>query len=437
MKETGDLRAAARELQQASLSAVDPAAAVRCHLRREGATLVSEGKRYDLSRLKRTYLAAIGKAAVPMADAAAGLLGNDLTAGVVVTKVQHYDSARVCLPEAITVVEAGHPIPDENSLLGARAIVDLLQRAGRDDLVLFLVSGGGSALMSLPVNGITLESLRSLTGALLRSGATIGEINTVRKHLSQVKGGHLARIAHPARVLALVLSDVVGDPLDMIASGPAVPDPTSVKDAEDVLLRYGDPVPGVGSLLCETPKPGDPVFSGVRHLVVGSNRQAALAAAKRATELGFNTLLLGTFVEGEAREVARVAAGLAKSVRVNGDPVSPPACLVMGGETTVTIRGTGKGGRNQELALAAALALEGWSGLLVLALASDGGDGPTDAAGAVITGETVARARALGIDARAALANNDSYLFFDALGDLVKTGPTGTNVNDLLFVLVR
>jgi len=232
---------------------------------------------------------------------------------------------------------------------------------------------------------------------------------------------------------------VVGDPLDVIASGPTVPDPTTAADAQAILERYRirSLPPFQGGVFQETPKPGDPAFERVQHVVVGSNRLAALAAVEQARQLGFSALLLSTYVEGEAREVAKVAAALAKGTHTHGDPLSPPAGLVWGGETTVTVRGEGKGGRNQELALAAALALDGWPGVLVMALATDGTDGPTDAAGAVITGETVSRARALGLDPMAALEANDSYSFFDALGDLLRTGPTGTNVNDLLLVLVE
>jgi hydroxypyruvate reductase len=270
---------------------------------------------------------------------------------------------------------------------------------------------------------------------LLRSGAPIYEVNTVRKHCSQIKGGQLARLVAPASLVTLVLSDVVGDSLAVIASGPTVPDPTTVDDAVAVLERRGIHV-GIPGLFRETPKPGDPVFERTQHVLVGSNRLAAAAAVERAREMGFNALLLSTHVEGEAREVARVAAALAKSVRAHGTLVAPPACLIWGGETTVTVRGNGQGGRNQELALAAALALDGWPEILVAALATDGRDGPTDAAGAIATGDTVARARALGLSAQAALATNDSYPFFKALGDLLRTGPTGTNVNDLLFVLV-
>ena len=432
-----DLRAIATELQQAALAAVEPAAAVRQHLHREGDALIVAGRHYDLRDYERVFVVGGGKAAVPMAAAVSDIMAERLTEGVVVTKYGH-TQGRPASGFKVQVTEAGHPVPDENGVRGAQAMADLAGRATERDLVICLISGGGSALLTLPTPGLGLANLQILTDALLRSGATINEMNTVRKHWSRIKGGHLAHLVAPATLVTLVLSDVVGDPLDVIASGPTVPDPTTVADARAVLERYGI-YRGEEALLeeifQETPKPGDPVFERVQHVVVGSNRLAALAAVEKARQLGLNALLLSTYVEGEAREVAKVAAALAKGMRIHGDPLSPPACLVWGGETTVTIHGTGKGGRNQELALAAALALDGWPGMLVMALATDGTDGPTDAAGAVVSGETVARARSLGLDPRAALADNDSYPFFDALGDLLRTGPTGTNVNDLLFVL--
>jgi hydroxypyruvate reductase len=312
-----------------------------------------------------------------------------------------------------------------------------------------LISGGGSALATWPVEGVSLADLQVATDALLRSGATINELNAVRKHLDRVKGGGIARIAGAkrAQVLSLILSDVVGDPLDVIASGPTSPDSTTFADAWKVIESRGlaENIPsairehllaGRRGEIQDTPKPGDALFERVQNVIVGSNRQAAQAAVKRAEELGFNALLLSTFVEGEAREVARVAAALAKEVVRYDQPVKKPACLVWGGETTVTVHGKGKGGRNQELALAAAIALDGWNGVLVKALGTDGTDGPTDAAGAIATGGTVVRARALGIDASVMLADNDAYHFFAPLGDLIITGPTGTNVNDLFFILV-
>ena len=428
-----DLHAVAVELQRSALAAVEPGAAVRQHLRRQGDLVYVGDRSYDLDEYEHVYVVGGGKAAVPMAAAVAEVLGDRLTRGLVVTKVGHTGSGPP-LP-SLEVLEAGHPVPDGNSVRGAQAIADLARRATERDLIVCLISGGGSALLTLPVPGLGLDDLQELTDALLRSGATINELNTVRKHCSSFKGGNLARLAAPAGLVTLVLSDVVGDPLDVIASGPTVPDPTTTADAQEILDRYsiwaGRTVP-----FQETPKPGDSVFEQVHHVIVGSNRQAAVAALERARQLGFNGLLLSTYVEGEAREVARVAAALAKGVRSHGDPVPAPACLVWGGETTVTIRGDGKGGRNQELALAAALALEGWPGVMLVPLATDGTDGPTDAAGALVTGETVARARSLGLDPLAALMANDSHTFFDKLGDLIRTGPTGTNVNDLLFLLV-
>jgi hydroxypyruvate reductase len=375
-----------------------------------------------------------------MAATIADLLEGCQSIGTVVTKYGHtpQETRRRCSAAGIEIIEAGHPVPDENSVRGAKAIADLAHQATERDLAICLISGGGSALLTLPVPGLSLTTLQALTDALLRSGATINELNTVRKHCSLIKGGHLARLVAPARLVTLVLSDVVGDPLDVIASGPTVPDSTRIMDAQGVLERYGTPwgfEPPEGFRLHETPKLGEPAFDRVQHVIVGSNRLAALAAMEQARQLGFNSLLLSTYVEGEAREVARVAAALAKGIRAHNDPVPAPACLVWGGETTVTVRGAGQGGRNQELALAVALALDGWSDVLVMALATDGTDGPTDAAGAIVTGNTVARALALGLDPLASLEANDSYAFFDSLGDLIQTGPTGTNVNDLLFIL--
>jgi len=429
-----DLHAIAANLEQTALAAVAPGAAVRCQVYLEGDALIVAGRRYDLSEYERVLVIGGGKAAVPMTAAVADILGSRVHAGVVVTKYGHSTSESPI--SGIQILEAGHPVPDENSVRGAQAIADLARQATKRDLILCLISGGGSALLTLPVPGITLSDLQAITDALLRSGATINELNTVRKHWSRIKGGNLARLVAPATLITLVLSDVVGDPLDVIASGPTVPDPTTVTDGQAVLDRYGI-WPHRSVPFQETPKPGDPAFERVQHVLVGSNRLAALAAVEKARQLGLNALLLSTYVEGEAREVGRIAAALAKGIRTHGDPLPSPACLVWGGETTVTVRGEGQGGRNQELALAAALALDGWPGVLVMALATDGTDGPTDAAGAIATGETVARARQLGLDPQAALSANDSYTLFDALGDLVRTGPTGTNVNDLLFVVVE
>ncbi|MFL7810831.1 MAG: glycerate kinase, partial [Anaerolineae bacterium] len=282
----------------------------------------------------------------------------------------------------------------------------------------------------------------------LRCGATINEINAVRKHCSQIKGGQLARAAYPATVIALLLSDVVGNPLDVIASGPTVPDTSTFAEAQAVIDRYQieDVLPhsirahlrdGLEGRVAETPKAGDPAFERIRTTVIGSNAIAARAARAEAEAMGYHTLLLSTYIEGEAREVAKVFAAVGKSLVAEGWPLSLPACVIAGGETTVTVRGDGKGGRNQELALAAAIALQGWEGVTLVTLATDGTDGPTDAAGAIVDGETVMRAQALDLPAGDYLSRNDAYTFFDRLNDLIRTGPTNTNVNDLVFVLAQ
>lgn len=461
-------RQQAAEIMTAALQAVDPGQAVRRHLRREGNWLHVAGQRYDLSEFERFFVVGGGKAGSPMALAVADLLGDRLTAGVVnvrhgyaASRWQVSFGAHLSLPALQTdlpdhlgspdprldIVEAGHPVPDAAGLAGAERIFRLLDGLTERDLVICLISGGGSALLPLPAAGITLDDLQALTTLLLRSGATINEFNAVRKHCSRLKGGQLARRAAPAALVCLILSDVVGRPLDTIASGPTVADPTTFADAYGVLERYGilGAVPdsivahlrrGLAGEIAETPKPGDPCFRRVQNLIIGDNRMAARAAQAQAQALGFRSQVLTTYVEGEAREVAKVCAALAKEMVESGAPLAPPACLILGGETTVTVRGQGKGGRNQELALAAALALDGWERTMVVSLATDGSDGPTDAAGAVATGSTLARARALGLDPVAHLANNNAYPFFAALGDLIFTGPTNTNVNDLNLVLV-
>lgn len=432
-------------IREAALRAVDPARAVQAHLHLAEGRLWIAGTPLELAQRQRILVLAVGKAAIPMAQAAGEILGAALTAGIVVTKTGH--AAGAVLSPALRVFEAEHPTPGVTGQQAATEIIRLLADVTPQDLVLVLLSGGASALLPTPAEGLTLEDLQATTTLLLRSGATIVELNAVRKHLSRLKGGQLARLAAPAPVAALILSDVVGDPLDVIASGPTTPDPTTYADAWRILERYKlllrvpeavqrHLAAGVAGKLPETPKSDDPCFAQVQNHVIASNRAAAQAAAQAATESGYRALLLSTFVEGEAREVAKVAVALMRSVRQHGDPFPPPACLLWGGETTVTVRGSGTGGRNQELALAAALALDGLPHAALMALATDGTDGPTDAAGAVVDGETAARARALGLDLHTALDNNDAYPALDAVDALLRTGPTGTNVNDLLVMLV-
>jgi len=430
-------------VQQAALAAVDPGTAVRRHVQLRGDLLTVGEREYDLVSIDRIWVVGGGKAATAMVAALAQILGPRLYGGLVVTKAGYRDSSLDT--GSVEVVEAGHPVPDDAGMQGARRMAELLGAVTGRDLVLAVISGGGSALLTLPAAGLDLSDLQGATDLLLRAGATIVELNTVRKHLSQLKGGGLVRLAGGAQVASLILSDVVSDPLDVIASGPTVPDPTTFTEAVTVLERYGlvERVPravrrhlraGARGELADTPKAGDVLFDRVHNLIIGSNRIAAEGALREARAHGFHAMLLTTFVEGEAREVGRVAAALAKELVHHDRPVPRPACLVWGGETTVTVRGRGKGGRNQELALAAALSMQGLPGVLLVALGTDGTDGPTDAAGAVATGETVARARGLGLDPYAHLADNDAYPFFDALDDLIRTGPTGTNVNDLLLL---
>lgn len=438
-----DLRRDAAAILEAAIRAVDAQEAVRRFVRREGDVLWVGASTYDLSRIRRVWVVGFGKAAASMARGLEDVLGDRIAGGVVVVKHGHLSDLR-----CVEIVEASHPLPDRDGEAGARKIVEVLREAADGDLVVCVISGGGSALLPLPAEGLGLEDKVATTDLLLRSGATIVEVNAVRKHLSAVKGGRLAAVAYPAQVAVLVLSDVIGNPLDAIASGPFAPDPTTYADALDILGRYGleERVPktvlarlrrGASGEVEETPKPGDRVFERVTTTIVGSVVQAAEAAQAEAVARGYASMILSTSVEGEAREVARVVAALAREERQYGRPVPLPACLILGGETTVTVHGSGRGGRNQELALAAALGLEGCERTLVVSFATDGTDGPTDAAGAVADGDTLRRARDQGLNAHRYLVDNDAYTFFDAFGDLLRTGPTNTNVNDLILVMAK
>lgn len=441
------MREVVAHLNAAALRAVDPAGAVTRALRVNAAagTIRVGGRQLLLTDYEHIFVLGAGKAGAAMATATAAAVGalDTWRGGLVLVK----DPPATPAPAGIELAQAGHPLPDARGVEGARRIGALARAAGPHDLVIVLISGGGSALLADPQPPLTLETLGAVTDGLLRAGATIGELNTVRKHLAALKGGRLAARAAPATVVALVLSDVIGSPLDVIASGPTTPDPSTYGDALAVLDHYGlrATIPagarahleaGAAGQQPETPKPGDPLFTRVITEVIADNRLAAQAACAAAQDWGIGALLLSTYLEGEAREVGRALAGLAKELAAGGGPLPRPACLVLGGETTVTVRGGGRGGRNQELALGAALALAGWGpDVAVATLATDGGDGLGDAAGAIADGTTVARARTAGLDPRAALAANDSYAFWQALGDAVVTGPTGTNVNDLTFVL--
>jgi len=443
-----ELREHALAIFQAALRAVEPREAVLRSLQRAGRVLrLVSGKkpvkRFDLEKIDHIYIVGAGKASAPMAAAVEEVLGDRLSEGVVVVKTGHGLKLR-----KTTVLEASHPIPDEAGLAAAQKIKALLEQAGPHDLVFSVISGGGSALLPLPAPGLSLADKQTVTRMLLGCGASIHEINAVRKHLSQVKGGQLARAAAPAAVVNLMLSDVVGDDLDTIASGPFVPDRSTFQEIAAIFARYEltERIPaavrdyverGAAGERTETPKPGAKEFERVINLIVGSNYQALLAAAGAARQAGFRPLILSSYVTGETREVAKVHAALAKEVRASGHPVRPPACLISGGETTVTLKGRGKGGRNQEFALAAALELEGWQDILLFSAGTDGTDGNTDAAGAMADGRTCTRARQAGLSPSRHLDDNDSYPFFARLGDLVITGPTRTNVMDIHLVMVK
>lgn len=431
----------------ASLERVDPGRCVRDNMSRSADRISFQGRYIDLSQVNRVLLVAFGKASLPMAQAAAELLGSDLSEGIVIAKeAPAADAQRE--PARCRVIRGGHPFPDQQSLQAGRAVMDLLQDTSPDDLVLFLISGGGSALLSMPAAGISLEEFKRVNEVLLACGANIGEINTVRKHISQVKGGQLAGAAAPAEQISLVLSDVVGDPLDMIASGPTVPDTTTFEDALQVIETYHleRDVPssvlahlknGTLGRLPDTPKPGDQGFERSTTLIIGNNLLAARAGIEQAQEAGFHALHLTSRYQGEARTIGSFMAGVLQQMAETGDPLPRPACLVAGGEATVTLEKdaeTGLGGRNQEIALSAVRPLAGVEDAALVAFASDGNDGPTDAAGAVATGETYQRGRSLGLHAADYLKRHDAYHYFEALDDLLMPGLTETNVNDLVFL---
>lgn len=439
----GGLREALERVAKRVLFELAPERCLAQALRVHKAQLRAGPYRYDLRRFRRLVVVGFGKAAARMARGLEEILGAHISEGFVVT-------AEGCAvpTERVEVVEAGHPLPDARTIQASQRLLGLVEKAGAEDLVVVLVSGGGSALFELPAPGLSLEDLAHTTALLLRSGATIYELNTVRKHLSAVKGGRLAQVAYPARVLALVLSDVPGDDLGTIASGPLVPDPTTFAQAAAILRSkgLGESLPasvrnhlsaGLQGARPETPKPGAPFFKNVRHVLVGSGGTALALAERAGKELGFRPLALTRTLRGEAREVAKIFAALAEEARRFGRPRRPPVLILASGETTVTVTGGGLGGRNQELALSFACEVRGLSGVALLALATDGQDGPTDAAGAIVDGGTWERIQAAGLDPERALQENDSYRALVAAGDLFRTGPTGTNVADLVVLAVE
>jgi hydroxypyruvate reductase len=442
------MRSEAETIFRRCLEAVDPFAAVNrfVHLKAERLVLGPEEDgtvSLNMADYDRVILVGGGKATAPMALALEALLGERIEQGRINVKYGFTE------PLARTeITEADHPVPDQQGVEGTREILRLLEDAGEKDLVFSLISGGGSALLPQPSGRITLEEKQAITRSLLACGASIDEINAVRKHISGSKGGQMARAAYPATVINLMLSDVVGDRMDVIASGPFVPDSSTFAKVGEILAKYDlKDIPetiqahlseGLAGRIPETPKEGDSLFERTYNFVVGSNILALEAAADRAEALGYKTLILSSMVEGETREVARVHAAIAKELVRTNRPVAPPACIISGGETTVTIRGTGLGGRNQEFCLAAALDLMGLPPrVIILSGGTDGNDGPTDAAGGIVDPLTIYRGNSAGADGRRFLNDNDAYHFLEKTGDLLMTGPTNTNVMDVRLILVR
>jgi glycerate 2-kinase len=397
---------------------------------------------FDLSRYQNIYVVGAGKASAHMAKAVEDLLREHIREGMIIVKYGH----GVPLNK-IRINEAGHPIPDENGRLAARQLLDLAEKAGKDDLIICLISGGGSALLPMPNPPLTLTDKQKTIKILLACGATIDEINRVRKHMSLIKGGWLAQKAYPATLVTLIVSDVPGDRLDVIASGPTVPDPSTFKDCMEVIAKYqlANKLPvsvmdymnsGYSGKIKETPKPGDPAFSTTFNLIVGSNADALLAAKQTAESLGYHTMILSSSICGNTRDAALFHTAIAKEIRKSANPLPPPACVLSGGETTVKVTGKGLGGRNQEFALAAALDIQGQECMVILSAGTDGTDGPTDVAGALVDHTIVPNAMSAGLDPEIFLNNNDSYHFFKNTNGLIATGPTGTNVMDLRVILV-
>jgi glycerate 2-kinase len=442
-----EMKRMAKAIFSKALTAVDPSNILkdRIRIQRDRLSIKMEGdseKVFDLDAFDKIFVVGSGKASSAMAQAIEEIFGDRLTKGVITTKYGHL------LPlKKIKIIEAGHPIPDQKGYEGAKRIQRLLKESGPKDLVIFLLSGGGSALLPFPAGHIDLKEKQEVTQLLLDCGADIKEINTIRKHISMIKGGWLAKWAYPSTVIGFILSDVVGDQLDVIGSGPTVPDHSTFEEAWEILKKYDllkeislsiqkHLQSGKEGKVEETPKPGEVVFEKVYNSLIGSNILALLEAKKEAESLGLNTVILSSSIEGETREAARFHTAVAKEVISSGNPIPRPACILSGGETTVTIKGNGLGGRNQEFVLAGALEINGIEKMVILSGGTDGSDGPTDATGALADHTTVQRAKTMGLNPKVYLENNDAYSFFKKLGDLLITGPTHTNVMDVRVLLV-
>ncbi len=442
-----DTRKNLREIYTAAINAVNPENAIESHLKFNGKNLelLKDGSpfaHFDLDSFERILVVGAGKATSPMAKAVENILGRRIESGLISVKYGYTEKL-----STIRTIEASHPVPDENGVKGATLIRKILKGAGENDLVISLISGGGSALLPLPPENITLEEKRTTTDLLLKSGAAIHEINAVRKHLSLIKGGNMAAAAYPATVINLMISDVVGDSMDVIASGPFVPDNSSFSHAVDILKKYelGEKVPlsvndylerGADGKVDENPDSGSEIFRKVTNLIIASNIISLKAAGEKAEELGYRSMILSSQIEGITSDVAVWHSRIAKEVLASGYPLPPPACIISGGETTVIVKGNGLGGRNMEFALQSAELISGTK-ITMASIGTDGSDGPTDAAGAVADGNTMAKSREKGVDIHEYMDNNDSYNFFKAMDDLIITGPTNTNVMDIRIIIIE
>lgn len=435
-------------IYRAAITVVNPQEAIHRHLTLENNTLTAKGGdgnavTFNLPDFSRILVVGAGKATAPMARAVEDILGNRVTEGAVVVKYGYTDSLA-----KVIMMEAAHPVPDEKGVEGAMKIRSMLEEADENTLVISLISGGGSALLALPAGNISLEEKQEVTSLLLKSGASIHEMNAVRKHISAVKGGNLARAAYPATVLNLMISDVVGDNMDVIASGPFVPDSSTYKKALDILDVYSirDEIPvrvkehlenGADGKIPETPKKDDMVFTRVTNMIAASNIMALLAAENEARTLGYNTVILSSMIEGDTTDAAAWHTAILRESMLSSHPVGAPACIISGGETTVKVTGEGLGGRNMEFALQMAARIHDLEGVMVASVGTDGTDGPTDAAGAISDETTVQRGAGKDLSLTDCMERNDSYHYFETLDDLVKTGPTNTNVMDVRIMLYR
>lgn len=434
----------AMEILSAAIEAANPQRLIRNKVKQDGGTLRIDEKVLKLEEFKNIYVIGAGKASPGMALELERILGDRISSGVISTKYGHTLHSR-----RIEILEAGHPVPDQNGLNASEQIYQLALKADKQDLVICVFSGGGSALLERLPLGIDLMDLKDMNRILLACGADIEESNVVRKHISMIKGGRLAQAIFPATCVSLILSDVVGDPLEIIASGPTVPDPTTFEDAIRVIDKhYLEPsLPksvinllrkGLRGQLQDTPKRDAPFFEKVTNIILGNNFESLAFARRRAAELHYDTLILSSRVQGEAKEIAKAIAAIVQEIHMSDLPIKKPACLLIGGETTVTVGGTGKGGRNQEFALSSLVAMRGAQyGYLIASVGTDGTDGPTDAAGGYASQEIDSRYRRLHLDPSKFLRDNDSYGFLDEVGGLIKTGPTGTNVMDIIIALVQ